>query len=164
MHKIMSSFKAKIQVIGINPYVFLPATTLKEIFKQAGKEKGPIPVKGKINEHVFIQTLVKYSGKWRLYLNMPMRKGANADVGDTVDIEIEFDKAERRIAIHPKLEDALNKNIKAKKAFDQLSPSRRKEIIRYINFLKTDESINRNITRAIQFLTGKERFAGRDKA
>jgi hypothetical protein len=59
----MNSFSAKIFKIGINPYVLLPAAILKEIFKQAGKNKGPIPVCGTINEKKFTQTLVKYSGK-----------------------------------------------------------------------------------------------------
>ena len=67
------------------------------------------------------------------------------------------------MTMHPKLEAALNKNKKAKQSFQQLSPSRQKEIIRYINFLKTEESVERNIKRAVQFLTGKERFVGRDK-
>src|SRR4030095_3656200 len=97
------SFRAKIQIIGINPYVLPPAAVLKEIFKQAGKDKGPIPVKGKLNGHPFIQNLIKYSDKWRLYLNTRMRKGANADVGDIAKVELEFDTVERKIFMHPKL-------------------------------------------------------------
>ncbi len=67
----MNSFKAKIEIIGINPFVFLPARVLKAIFIQAGKEKGPIPVRGTIDGHPYIQTLVMYSGAWRLYINGP---------------------------------------------------------------------------------------------
>ena len=156
-------FTAKINIIGINPYVLLPAAVLKEIFKQAGKDKGPIPVRGKLNNHSFIQTLVKYSGKWRLYLNSPMRRGANADVGDTIKVDIEFDAKERTITMHPKLEDALNKNTMAKLAYEKLRASRQKEITRYLNSLKTEESVDRNIKRALAFLTGGDSFAGRDK-
>ena len=65
--------------------------------------------------------------------------------------------------MHPKLELALKKNKKANEVFKQLPPSRQKEILRYINFLKTEESVNRNIKRAIGFLSGNERFIGRDK-
>lgn len=65
--------------------------------------------------------------------------------------------------IPQKLEAALKKNKKAQQAFSQLSPSRQKEILRYINFLKTEESLDRNIKRAIGFLTGTEKFVGRDK-
>lgn len=159
----MRSFKAKIYIIGINPYVLLPQAVLKNIFKEAGKEKGTIPVRGTIDGHAYIQTLVKYSGKWRLYLNTPMRKAARKEVGDTVTVEIEFDPAERINALHPKLARALKANKLAGLKFETLSPSRQKEIIRYINDLKTEESVDRNIAKVIQFLSGNERFAGRDK-
>ena len=158
----MNSFSAKIQIIGVNPYVLLPAKVLKDIFKQAGKEKGPIQVKGKLNGNKFIQTLVKYSGKWRLYLNTPMRKAAAIDVGDIANVEIEFDPKPRIIPMHSKLEEALNKNKKAKAAFEQLAPYRQKEIVRYISFMKTEESLERNINKTIQHLLGKARFVGRD--
>jgi hypothetical protein len=45
----MNAFSARIYKIGINPYVLLPAVVLKDLFKAAGKEKGPIPVRGKLN-------------------------------------------------------------------------------------------------------------------
>jgi hypothetical protein len=159
----MQSFSAKISRIGINPYVLLPATVLNEIVKQANKSKGAIPVCGEVNGHGFTQTLVRYSGKWRLYLNGPMRKGAKADVGDRVDVKIEFDPRPRIIEMHPRLKDALDKNKGAGAAFSALSPSRQKEIVRYIGHLKTEESIKRNVKKAISFLSGKERFVGRDK-
>lgn len=159
----MNPFNAKILIIGVNPYVLLPKEALKEIFQQAGRDKGPIQVKGKLDGHPFKQNLVKYAGKWRLYLNTPMRKAAGKDVGDRVEVWLEYDPEERTLTIHPKLEEALRKNKKAKAIFDQLSPSLRKEIIRYIGFLKTEESVERNVKRAIGFLNGTERFIGRDK-
>ena len=156
-------FSAKIYKIGINPYVLLPAKILKKLFEDAGKEKGNIPVKLIINEQSFIQNLVKYSGKWRLYLNTPMRKTAGKDVGDTIEIDIEFDAIERTTSMHPKLALALKKDKKANEIFSHLPPSRQKEILRYINFLKSEESVDRNIKKAINFLSGTERFIGRDK-
>ena len=65
--------------------------------------------------------------------------------------------------MHPKLDKALKENTKAKKAFDQLTPSRQKEIVRYISFLKTEASVDKNVSRAVSFLLGNERFVGRDK-
>lgn len=156
-------YSAKIQIIGVNPYVPVPASILKTIFKQANKSKGSIPVRGTIDGHPYIQTLVRYSGKWRLYLNTPMRKSAKKDVGDLIEVHIEFDPVERIIPIHPKLLKALGLNKKAKETFEKLSPSRQKEIARYIGSLKTEDSRDRNITRAIGFLSGKGRFVGRDK-
>ncbi len=158
----MQSFSAKIFKIGINPYVLVPSAVLKKLFKEAGKDRGHIPIKGTINGHAFTQTLVKYSGKWRLYLNTPMRKGSNSDVGDMVDMVIEFDPADRTVPMHPKLFSALQKNKKANNIFLQLPPFRQKEICRYINHLRSDESVEKNIKKAIDFLLGKERFIGRD--
>ena len=159
----MQSFSAKIFKIGINPYVLLPDTVLKALFKEAGKDRGYIPVKGTINGYEFTQTLVKYSAKWRLYLNTPMRTGSSSDVGDKVSLTIEFDPSDRTVPMPQKLQLALQKNKKANTVFLQLPPSRQKEICRYISFLKTNESINRNIEKAINFLLGNERFIGRDK-
>lgn len=157
----MLTFTAKIRIIGINPYVLIPGIILKEIFQKAGKEKGAIPVKLKIAGSPFIQTLVKYSGKWRLYLNTPMRRAAGKDVGDIIDINIDFDAKKRTIFVHPKLKAAMNKNKKAKKTFDKISPSRQKEILRYIGNLKSPGAIDKNIQRVIVHLTGKGPFAGR---
>lgn len=159
----VKKFKARIEIIGVNPYVLLPDAVLKAVFQQAGKDKGPIPVSGAIDGHAFTQTLVKYSGHWRLYLNGPMRKAAGKDVGDTATFTLAYDPADRSLTMHPKLQKAINENKKAKTVFDTLPASRQKEIVRYIGHLKTEESVERNVTRAIQFLLGKERFIGRDK-
>ena len=51
----------------------------------------------------------------------------------------------------------------AKSAFDNLSPSSQKEIVRYISQLKTEPGIDRNVEKAIAFLLGKGRFVGREK-
>lgn len=159
----MITFKASIEIIGVNPFVFLPDKVLKAVFKQAGKDKGPIPVNGSIDGYLYTQTLVRYRGHWRLYINGPMLKASGKKVGDRTTLSIAFDPGERTISMHPKLNDALIANPKAKAAFDQLPPSRKKEIVRYISFLKTESSVDKNVARAIAFLLGKERFVGREK-
>ena len=159
----MIKFKAKIEIIEVNPFVFLPDRVLREIFRQAGKDKGKIPVRMKIDGHEFTQTLIKWSGSWRLYLNTPMRKAAKKDVGDVANFEIAYDPLERTVPMHPKFEKALLENKQAKKVFDSLRPSLQLEINRYLNSLKTESSVDRNVTRAIQSLLGKERFVARGK-
>lgn len=159
----MKSFSAKIHIIGINPYVSLPSLVLKYIFQKAGKDKGAIPVQLKISHKDFTQNLVKYSGKWRLYLNTPMRKAAGKHVGDVIDIHIDFDPKPRTTPIHPRLKKAFNENPDARNVFEKLAPSRQKEILRYINFLKSEASIDKNVQRAISHLTGNKPFIGRKK-
>jgi len=122
-----------------------------------------IPVQLKIGGKDFIQNLVKYTGKWRLYLNTPMRKAVAKDVGDIIDVQIDFDSKPRTTPTHPKLKLAFNENPTAKKEFEKLSPSRQKEILRYINFLKSEESVDKNVQRAVSHLTDNTPFIGREK-
>ncbi len=159
----MPSFSAEIFIIGINPYVLLPEEVLQSVFAAAKKDKGPIPVKGRIDDHPFKQTLVKYSGKWRLYLNGEMRNACGKAVGDTARFVLQFDKEERITPMHPLLEAALKKDKAAGKLFNNLAPYLQKEIMRYINSLKTEAAVKRNVAKAISFLSGKERFIGRDE-
>jgi len=158
----MHKFKSDIDIIGINPFVFVPDKILKSIFQKAGKDKGPIPIHGKVNNNPYKQTLVKYSGAWRLYINTTILKDSPKRIGEKISITIEFDPVPRKIKTHPKLIKALKENKDAKKAFEKLSPSRQNEIIRYISYLKTEASVKNNVDKAINFLKGNGKFAGRE--
>lgn len=159
----MHVFTAELKIIGINPFVFVPEEILLNLFKQFGKEKGQIPIKGTVNDKPYKQTLVKYSGEWRLYINMVMLPKSPQRIGELIEVSIAFDPEDRSIAPHPKLVIALEENKEAKAVFNCLSPSKQKEIIRYISNLKKEESIEKNIQRVLLFLTGKERFIGQEK-
>lgn len=159
----MHTFTAKLEIIVGNPYVHLPLDILHDIFQQANQQKGPIPVRGTINGKPYQQTLVKYSGDWRLYINMKMLTDSPRRIGELIEVEIEHDPSDRSIEAHPKLLKALADHEEAKNVFESLSSSRQKEIVRYIAQLKTEESVDRNVARAINFLLGKERFVGREK-
>jgi hypothetical protein len=159
----MHSFQAELKIIGINPYVTVPQKILAAIFKQAGKEKGKIPIRGTVNKLPYTQTLVKFSGEWRLYINTKMLKDSPKKIGSTLKISVEFDPADRTISPHPKLVASLNKNKKARAVFEKLPPSLQHEIVRYIANLKTEAGIDKNVIKAIDFLLGKERFIGRDR-
>ncbi len=158
----MNKFSAQIEIIGINPFVFVPQKILLSLFKQADKSKGHIPIRGKLNGIAYTQTLVKYSGEWRLYINTTMLKNSPKRIGEVVEISVEYDPESREIKPHDDFKKALNKNISAKKMFESLSPSRRNEIVRYLANLKSEEALQRNIVKAINHLTGKERFTGRE--
>src|SRR6185312_5800928 len=99
----MDRFKAEIEIIGVNPFVLVPAKVLRNIFKQAGKEKGAIPIKGTINDKPYIQTLVRFKGEWRLYINTSMLKNSPKRIGEIVVLTIEFDASDRTIKAHPNL-------------------------------------------------------------
>jgi hypothetical protein len=149
----MREFKTEILLIGINPYTLVPEPVLQEIFMQAAKAKSPIPVKGTLNGIPFIQTLVKFRGKWRLYLNNPMRKSVNGMVGDIVKIKLRFDPTPGFIHTHPDLADALAKNQQADSGYQLLSASRKKEINLYLHHLKNNNTLSKNIEKLIRHLS-----------
>lgn len=150
------TFSAKVNIIGVNLYVLPPQEVLQTIFTQAKKDKGSIPIKGLINGKDFKQTLVKYAGNWRLYINTPMIKSTGVKIGDTAKFEITFDPIPRIEPMHPLFKKALDTNPKAKKTFETYSPSRQKEINRYLNALKAESSLLHNIDRIVRYLAGEK--------
>lgn len=158
---MMLTFKAHIELIGINPYVSLTDKVLLKLFKEAGKDKGPIQIRGSINGKAYKQTLVRFKGAWRLYINTSMLKDSPKRIGELIEVTIGFDPEERTITPHPKFITALNRHKEAKKVFDSLRPSLQKEILRYLANLKTEDSVDKNILKAIDFLSGKGSFVGR---
>ncbi len=145
------SFEAKIYKVGINPCVDVPA----HITSQMTPSRGYIPIKGKIGKHPFFQTLVTVkNAPFRLYVNGPMLKGSVSKLGDTVKFIIEQDHEPKNIPMPLELKNRLNKN-GLLPAFENLTPGRKKEILRYLNFLKTKESLARNIDKVIAQLKSK---------
>ncbi|MEM9651182.1 MAG: YdeI/OmpD-associated family protein [Actinomycetota bacterium] len=158
-----SGFTAELGIVDGNPFVTPPAAVLDLVCNEAGRSTGPIPVRGTINGKPYRQTLVRFRGAWRLYVNMAMLDVSPRRIGETIEVTVGFDPDDRRIEPHPKLLAMLDENPDAKEVFDSLAPSRQKEIIRYIDSLKTETSVDRNVARARGFLLGKTRFVGRDE-
>ena len=80
-------------------------------------------------------------------------------------VQVRFDAAYRNGPMHPMprwFRIPLSKNAKATKAWNALIPSRKKEILRYLWWLKFPEARARNVARALRVLSGKkERFMAR---
>lgn len=142
------TFSAKIYKLGINPCVDVP-----EHVSQAFERKGYVPVKGKLNDEPIRATLVPIGeGRHRLFINGDMRKRAQVDVGDCIHLALEYDPKPRNIPMPKHFAFALQQNKKAKEAFEQLTPSRQKEILTYLNWLKQPESLKQNIEKTVSQL------------
>jgi hypothetical protein len=143
-------FRARIYKVGINPYVKVPKT----ITKNMQPVRGYIPVTGTIDGHAFTQTLVPVKeGPYRLYVNGPMLKASGKTVGQTAEFEIIQDgtPVSQKHPMPEYLSERLQQN-KLMNAFERLVPSRRKEIIRYLNYLKTAGARERNICKVLDAL------------
>src|SRR5690606_2882208 len=117
----MQYFKAKLEIIGINPFVFLPEMVLQELFKHARKTTSPIPVHGTINGTSYQQNLMKFKGEWRLYINTMMLKKSPKRIGEIIEVTIAFDPSDRSLTPHPKLMSADRKSTRLNSSHVKIS-------------------------------------------
>lgn len=155
--KMKFTFKAKIYKVGINPCVKVPLA----ITDKMETVRGYIPVRGKINDHAFQQTLVSVKNEeFRLYVNGPMLKGSGTSLGDTVTFRIEQDPTPRTVKSYP-MPAALKKRLLTAKLmaeFKALKPYKQKEILKYLDYLKTEEARERNMDKVVRELGQKNKF------
>lgn len=162
----MLRFRAPIRIYNGNPYVLVSATQAKELHKHWHK---PMPVFVQINgqpEPAWrINMMPIGDGSFYLYLHGDVRKASQTKVGDTVDVTVRFDETYKNGPMHPIpdwFQAALDKNPRAKQAWEALIPSRQKEILRYFSWLKSDEAKERNLDKVMHVLSGREgRFMAR---
>jgi hypothetical protein len=158
-------FRAPIAIRGVNPYV--PVSALRAAELKPGWRR-PMPVRiqvnGKPDDPWRVNMMPTGDGGFFLYLQGQVRKDSGAGVGDEVEVTVEFDEDYRGgpAALPDWFGEALGANPAAREAWDRLTPSRRKEIVRYLSSLKSPEARRRNLERALGVLSGDEaRFMAR---
>ena len=158
-------FRADIKIHGVNPYVLVSAKRATEL-KPGWRKPMPVLVQinGKPDEAWPINLMPVGDGSFRLYLHESVRKASKTRVADRVEVEICFN-AKYRSGPQPLpawFRAELAKNPVAKKNWEALPPSRKKEIVRYLSALKSAEARKRNLTRTLNALSGPStRFLGR---
>jgi hypothetical protein len=157
-------FRATIQIRGVNPYVLVSAE------QAAGLRSGwrkPMPVRIQVNGKPDVPWRINMmpvgDGDFFLYLAGEVRKASATGVGDRVSLSVAFDDDYKGgPADLVWFEDELAGNDAAGRAWDSLSPSRQKEIVRYLANLKSPEARRRNLERALGVLSGDQaRFMAR---
>jgi hypothetical protein len=150
MNKAQYTFRSTVYKTGINYCIDVPNT----ITTHLEKNKGYIKVKGTVNGFPFTKSLVPVKdGPYRLFVNMATLKGAAAKSGDRVEFVIEQDtfKRPKEYPIPHLLRDALRKN-QLTKAFNELTPARRRDILKYLSYVKAETTMNKNIDKLIKQL------------
>lgn len=140
---------------AINPCVVVPASIVAALRQESGKNQS-LPVRATVQGKPFKANVMRYLGAWRLYLNGITRKAAGVGPGDRVNVTLRHDPAPRREKMPKAFAAALARDPKARAAFQALAPSRRKELLRYLNNLKLEESVKRNLAKMLRYLKGQE--------
>lgn len=141
------SFKAKIYKTGINWCVDVPL----KITGKMTPVKGRIKIKGQINKFDFTKTLVPVKDSpYRLFVNQAMMKGGKTALGEVASFVIGQDTNEV-VKEYPTPELLLRhlRKHKLTEAFNALTPSRKKDILKYLSYVKTEETLLKNIDKLI---------------
>jgi uncharacterized protein YdeI (YjbR/CyaY-like superfamily) len=99
-------------------------------------------VRGEINGFSFRTSLFPEAGgkKHVLLINKKMQAGAHARPGDTALFRLEPDLEEREATVPPELAKALKADRGARRYFDALNPSMRRDIGRWVDEPKGSET------------------------
>lgn len=160
-------FNAQIEIRGINPYVLVTADIAEAL---AAGWKKPMPVlvqvNGKPDPAWRINMMPVGDGDFYLYLAGQVRGPAKVEVGDRVEVSLAFDAEYSGGPQHdvpPALAAHLEQDAAIRARWEALTPSLRKEVLRYLAGLKSDAARQRNIDQAVRVLGGaRERFMARD--
>lgn len=90
-------------------------------------------------------------GKNLIGLSKAARAELGVEIGDTVQVSIDLDAAEREVEVPDDLAAALDAG-GVRGAYDALAPSRRKEIVRGVTEAKQAETRERRIAAAVSSL------------
>lgn len=112
-----------------------------------------VPVTGTINGFPFRTSAFPKEGTHFLLVNKDMQRIANVGAGDRVKVVLKVDTKPRIIELPPELKKALSKSPAAKKAFDRLSYSHKREYVRWIEAARKEETRSRRIEEAIEMLS-----------
>lgn len=159
------AFAAVMDIRDGNPFVPVAAAQAAKL--RPGRRPLPVlvTVNGKPDPPWRINLMPAGDGSFYLYLHGDVRKASGTRVGDRVRIVLDFDAAYRNGPLHP-MPAWFAKPLRADKAahlaWKALIPSRKKEILRYLSWLKTEEARQRNVEKALHVLSGRKgRFMAR---
>jgi hypothetical protein len=145
------------------------ATTFKA---RLGGDKGDVPtveipfdvkatygsarakVRVTVNGVVLRTSVAAMHGKSLIGFRKEIRDAAGLEMGATITVTIEPDTAPRIVEVPQDLQRALARNAAARKAFERLSYSHRKEHAQWVAGAKKEETRARRVARVIEMLKG----------
>lgn len=137
-------FAAEIRQAARNPYVDVPAS-LSDAFA-VHAVAGRIRVAGTMEGVPVRATMMPVKGGGhRLYVSGGMRAGTGLAVGDTARFELHAE-GEADVTVPPDVVAALGRH---GEAFDALTPSHRRELLRYVQDARTPASRKRRVAELV---------------
>ena len=93
-------------------------------------------------------------------VNKILREGAGVRPGDTVEVVMERDEAERTVDAPPQLKKELAKNQKARDKWETLSFTHKKEMALSVTGAKQEETRTRRLMKIMEILETGAKWTG----
>ena len=116
--------------------------------------KTRVPVKATVNGYTYRTTIAKMGGRFLMPFAKEHRDASGIAAGDTIEVTLVEDTAERTVDVPDDFAAALKK-AKLRDAFDRLAYTHRKEHVRAIEEAKKPETRARRIEKALGMIGGK---------
>jgi hypothetical protein len=145
MNQGIQVFSASIYKVGVIRYVDVP----REISRKLGSAPH-VPVTGTVEGGPVRTTLVsRGKGSYRMAIHGEIRKKLRVDCGAVLEIAIELDEESREPVLPPTLVLALRNAPKVQRRFRSLTTALRRQIVRYLTAVKSQETLERRVSRFV---------------
>jgi hypothetical protein len=118
------------------------------VIEGLGGGKRP-PVTVTVGGHTYRTTIGAMGGRPMIPLSAENRTAAGLTAGDTVEVEIDLDTAERVLEVPEDLTAAIAADAEAQTFWDSISYSRRRRIVLAVDGAKTPETRTRRIDKSV---------------
>lgn len=116
--------------------------------------KGRVPVKATFDGVPYAGSMVKYGAPQHLLgILKNIREQIGKGPGDTVEVTVQKDEAERAVDVPPEFEKLLKKE-KVWAAFEKLSYTHKKEYVRWITEARREETRLNRLAKSVEMLRG----------
>lgn len=118
--------------------------------------RGQVKVRVEFNGYEYRGSLAKMGHHCHCVgLTQEVRKAIGKEPGDIIEVVIRTDESPRIVEVPEDLATLLNQNVEAKRYFDDLSYTHKKEYVNWITSAKKTETRERHLNKAIEMLTNK---------
>lgn len=145
-------FSGRIYKVGLIRYVDVPTDISKVLDGGAH-----VPVAGTVEGVPLQSTLVSRGrGSYRLAIHGDIRKKLRVDAGAVVEVAIRRDEESREPQLPPALVLALRNAPKAQRNFRKMTTALRRQIVRYLVAVKSQQTLERRVTKFVARLERRD--------
>jgi Bacteriocin-protection, YdeI or OmpD-Associated/Domain of unknown function (DUF1905) len=137
----------------LQPYGPAAAVILtdEQVAAVGGGAKTP-PVRVTVNGHTFAGRIARRGGDSLIGFSRAVREAAGVTPGEEIEVEIALDDAPRKVDVPAELTAALDGDAEARRAFDALAFTHRKEYARWVAEAKRAETRERRVAETLRMV------------